>query len=118
MPMRANIVGPPRSAVGSDPRRHAASQAMATTETVRSKSRTASPNAVDDCPNYRMVGSIGDRDSKGAAKAHAVFRPLDSNPVVTISVHVPLCLSKIKSGHIGGAARRELDGKESAQSVR
>src|ERR1700726_4815813 len=29
-----------------------------------------------------------------------------------------VCLSKIKSGHIGGAARRELDGKESAQPVR
>src|ERR1700730_18638337 len=29
-----------------------------------------------------------------------------------------LCLSKIKSGHIGGAARRELGGKESAQPVR
>src|SRR6202045_4334248 len=30
----------------------------------------------------------------------------------------PVCLSKIKSGHIGGAARRELGGKESAQPVR
>src|ERR1700726_1037266 len=29
-----------------------------------------------------------------------------------------VCLSKIKSGHIGGAARRELGGKESAQPVR
>ena len=29
-----------------------------------------------------------------------------------------LCLSKIKCGHIGGAARRELGGKESARSVR
>src|SRR6202048_2784755 len=29
-----------------------------------------------------------------------------------------LCLSTIKSGHIGGAARRELGGKESAQPVR
>src|SRR6267378_97344 len=28
------------------------------------------------------------------------------------------CLSKIKSGHIGGAARRELGGKESARPVR
>src|SRR3979411_57246 len=30
----------------------------------------------------------------------------------------PLCLSKIKSGHIGGAVRRELGGKESARPVR
>src|ERR1700676_2484969 len=29
-----------------------------------------------------------------------------------------VCLSTIKSGHIGGAARRELGGKESAQPVR
>jgi hypothetical protein len=29
-----------------------------------------------------------------------------------------LCLSKIKSGHIGGAARREFGGKESARLVR
>src|ERR1700704_4328646 len=29
-----------------------------------------------------------------------------------------VCLSKIKSGHIGGAARRELGGKESARLVR
>jgi hypothetical protein len=29
-----------------------------------------------------------------------------------------LCLSKIKAGHIGGAARRELGGKESARPVR
>src|SRR5258708_18060231 len=29
-----------------------------------------------------------------------------------------LCLSKIKCGHIGGAARRELGGKESARPVR
>jgi hypothetical protein len=29
-----------------------------------------------------------------------------------------VCLSKIKSGHIGGAARRELGGKESARPVR
>src|SRR5437879_13917892 len=28
------------------------------------------------------------------------------------------CLSKIKTGHIGGAARRELGGKESAPPVR
>src|ERR1700737_2393763 len=29
-----------------------------------------------------------------------------------------VCLSKIKPGHIGGAARRELGGKESAQPCR
>src|SRR5258708_22704072 len=36
----------------------------------------------------------------------------------TYTALLPLCLSKIKSGHIGGAARRELGGKESAQPVR
>src|SRR5258706_16180281 len=41
-------------------------------------------NAVDDCPKYRMVGSVGYRDSKGGTKAHAVFRSLDSNAVVTV----------------------------------
>src|SRR3977135_2104753 len=30
----------------------------------------------------------------------------------------PLCLSQIKSGHIGGVARRELGGKECARLVR
>ena len=44
-------------------------------------------NAVDDCPKYRMVGSVGYRDSKGGTKADAVFRSLDSNPVVTVSFH-------------------------------
>ena len=45
-------------------------------------------NAVDDRPEYRMVGGIGDRDGKGGAKAHAVFCALDPNSVVTIAVHV------------------------------
>src|SRR5260370_11979138 len=31
---------------------------------------------------------------------------------------LPLCLSQIKSGYIGGAARRELGGKECARSAR
>ena len=35
-----------------------------------------------------MVGSVGYRDSKGGAKAHAVFCSLNSNPVVTIVCHV------------------------------
>jgi len=34
------------------------------------------------------------------------------------AAHHHLCLSKIKAGHIGGAARRELGGKESARPVR
>jgi len=54
--------------------------ALIMTETVRSKSHTASQNAVDDCPKYRVVGSVGYRDSKGGTKAHAVFCALDSNP--------------------------------------
>jgi hypothetical protein len=34
------------------------------------------------------------------------------------SGNAKVCLSKIKCGHIGGAARRELGGKESARPVR
>src|ERR1700682_5467948 len=36
-----------------------------------------------------MVGSVGYRNSQGGAEAHTVFCSLDSNPVVTISHHVP-----------------------------
>jgi hypothetical protein len=45
-------------------------------------------NAVDDCPEYRMVVGVRYRDGKSAAKAHAIFRTFDSNSVVAISVHV------------------------------
>jgi len=36
----------------------------------------------------RMEWLVVYRDSKGATKSHAVFRALDSNSVVPISVHV------------------------------
>jgi len=42
---------------------------------------------MDDRPEDRVVIGIGDRDSECRAEAHAVFRALDSNPVVSISVH-------------------------------
>jgi hypothetical protein len=45
-------------------------------------------NAVDDCPEYRMVVGVRYRDGKSAAKAHAILRTLDSNSVVAIFVHV------------------------------
>jgi cobalt transporter subunit CbtA len=41
-----------------------------------------------------------------------------SSLAIAVAVVLILCLSKIKSGHIGGAARRELGGKESARPVR
>lgn len=44
-------------------------------------------NAVDDRPEDRVVVGIGDRDGERRAKAHAVLRALDPNPVVSISVH-------------------------------
>src|SRR6476660_3441278 len=44
-------------------------------------------NAVDDRPQDRMVVGVGDRDGERRAKTHAVFRALDANPVVSISVH-------------------------------
>src|SRR5258705_12244437 len=44
-------------------------------------------NAVDDRPENRVVVGIGDRDGERRAKAHAVFRALDPNPVVSTSVH-------------------------------
>jgi len=53
-------------------------------------------NAVDDCPKYRMVGSVGYRDSKGGTKAHAVFRSLDSNAVVTVFHDYLSCRIRIK----------------------
>jgi hypothetical protein len=34
-----------------------------------------------------MVVGIGDRDGQGRAEADAVFRTLDPNPIVPISVH-------------------------------
>jgi hypothetical protein len=45
-------------------------------------------NAVDDCPEYRMVVAVRYRDGESAAKAHAIFRTLDSNSVIAISVRV------------------------------
>src|SRR3981189_3099468 len=42
--------------------------------------------------------------------------PKSSSP--TSSIPSLLCLSQIKSGYIGGAARRELGGKECARSAR
>ena len=44
-------------------------------------------NAVDDRPENRVVVGLGDRDGERRAKTHAVFRALDPNPVVSISVH-------------------------------
>src|SRR3984893_16242454 len=56
----------------------------------------------------------------GLTVAHTVlgrFSKYASRPIARIGC-CALCLSTIKSGHIGGAARRELGGKESAQPVR
>src|SRR5206468_1564420 len=44
-------------------------------------------DAVDDRPQDRVVVGIGDRDGECRAKTHAVFRALDPNPVISISVH-------------------------------
>jgi hypothetical protein len=44
----------------------------------------------------RMVGSVGYRDSKGGTKAHAVFRSLDSNAVVTVFHDYLSCRIRIK----------------------
>src|SRR6266403_3283032 len=49
-------------------------------------------NAVDDRPENRVVVGIGDRDGERRAKTHAVFRALDPNPVVSISVHGDPCV--------------------------
>ena len=58
-----------------------------------------------------MVGSVGYRDGKGGAKAHAVFCSLDSNPVVTIVCHVtsqlPKCTLHCAEGSVFG-----VDGPE------
>ena len=45
-------------------------------------------DAVDDRPEYRVVGGVGYRHGKGRTKAHAVFCSLDSNSVKAISVHI------------------------------
>src|SRR5579863_3128840 len=44
-------------------------------------------DAIDDCPEYRMVVGVRYRDGKSATKAHTVFRTLDPDSVVAISVH-------------------------------
>lgn len=44
--------------------------------------------ANDDCPEYRMVIGVRDRDGKRAAKADAKLRTLEANSVAAISVHV------------------------------
>jgi len=44
-------------------------------------------DAVDDRPQDRMVVGIGDRDGERRAEAHAVFRALDPDCVVSIAVH-------------------------------
>jgi hypothetical protein len=53
---------------------------------------------MDDCPKYRMVGSIGYCDGKGGSKTNAVFCALDADPVVTISVHFVTSVSLIVAG--------------------
>jgi hypothetical protein len=60
-------------------------------------------DAVDDCPEYRMVVAVRYRDGESAAKAHAIFRTLDSNSVIAISVHVAGLSARRKpvdSGHV------------------
>src|SRR5437868_15291956 len=44
-------------------------------------------DAVDDRPEDRMVAGVGDRDGERRAKTHTVFRALDANAVISISVH-------------------------------
>src|SRR4029078_8639041 len=44
-------------------------------------------NAVDDRPQDRMGVGIGDSKRQRRAKTDAVFRALDPNPVVSVSVH-------------------------------
>src|ERR1700758_4684660 len=46
------------------------------------------------------------------------YRHDEQGSVIKLNHHAELCLSKIKCGHIGGAARRELGGKVSARRVR
>src|ERR1044071_5756526 len=45
---------------------------------------------VNDCPQDRMVGRVGDRYRQRRAKAGAVFGSLNTNPVGTSSVHLSL----------------------------
>src|SRR6266446_897608 len=44
-------------------------------------------DAMDDRPEDRVVVGIGDRDGECRAEAHAVFRALDPNSIVSIFVH-------------------------------
>jgi len=44
-------------------------------------------DAVDDCPQDRMVGGVGYCDSKSRAEARAVFCAFNSNAVIAIAIH-------------------------------
>src|SRR5256885_6420543 len=69
-------------------------------------------NAMNDRPEDRVVVGIGDGNRKRRAKPHAVFRALDPNPVVAISVHGdPFGLWGRRGGMVGSVLRRNLTGK-------
>jgi hypothetical protein len=61
---------------------------------------------------WMCVGPVKLRDDVGNGIAHS------RNFGEPVLFDQPVCLSKIKAGHIGGAARRESGGKESARPVR
>src|SRR4029077_2693452 len=61
-------------------------------------------DAVDDRPQDRMVVGIGDRDGERRAEADAVFRALDPNAVISISVHGDPFHRRAVMGPSGGPA--------------
>src|SRR5258707_15185849 len=75
-------------------------------------------NAVDDRPEDRVVVGIGDRDGERGAETHAVFRALDPNPVVSVSVHGDP--SGAQDGEVGrfSVARHSCRGLQEATASR
>src|SRR6266436_9743922 len=68
-------------------------------------------------PQARRLLNIGRRNDEINVACESLLRPSCPPRPLTLSVW-RLCLSKIKSGHIGGAARREWGDRESARPVR
>src|SRR5882672_8657802 len=68
-------------------------------------------------PQARRLLNIGRRNDEINVACESLLRPSCPPRPLTLSVW-RLCLSKIKSGHIGGAARREWGDKGSARPVR
>jgi hypothetical protein len=67
---------------------------------------------MDDRPQDRVVGGVGDRDRQSRAEAHAVFRSFEADAVSSPSIHSLSCVSarKVPRPRQHRAAHRRIKG--------